>query len=58
MPENFNGDAPPPDPAAELARARADIERQRQYAGPLLRPVWDVLARLARVLAFVLRQRG
>ena len=47
-----------PDPAAELARARADIERQRQYAGPLLRPVWDVLARLARVLAAVLRRQG
>ena len=47
-----------PDPAAELARARADIERQRQYAGPLLRPVWDVLLRIVRVLAAVLRRQG
>lgn len=48
----------PPDPAADLAAAQEQIARARRYAGPLLAPVWEVLARIVRVLAAVLRQRG
>ena len=55
MPENFNaGD--PPDPAADLVAVQEQIARQRRWAGPLLAPVWDVLARLTAIVAALSRR--
>jgi len=44
----------PPD--EQLAAVQADIARQRRWAGPLLRPVWDVLTRLTALLAALWRR--
>jgi hypothetical protein len=49
---------PDPPPEAQLAAVRADIERRRRWAGPLLAPVWDVLARLAAIMAALIRRQG
>ena len=40
----------------QLAAVQADIARARRWAGPLLAPVWDVLARLTALLAALWRR--
>jgi hypothetical protein len=43
-------------PEEQIAEVQATIERQRRWAGALLRPVWDVLARLAALMAALWRR--
>lgn len=40
----------------QLAEVQEQIARQRRWAGPLLAPVWDVLARLTALLAALWRR--
>lgn len=40
----------------QLAEVQEQIARQRRWAGPLLAPVWDVLARLTRIVAALWRR--
>ena len=43
-------------PEEQLAEVQEQIKRQRRWAGPLLAPVWEVLARLTALLAALWRR--
>ena len=42
--------------AVQLAELRGQIDNERAYAGPLLRPLWSPLARLTAIVAALWRR--